>query len=209
MVTEMSAVDSARLSQLIRDRRSIRHFADRPVPRSLIADLLCDVLWAPSPHNAQPWRFTVLFSNHDKHRLARAMAGRLAAELRVDGVSADLIERQSQRSYERISAAPVALLCSITADGLVRYPDERRNELEWQMAVQSVGAALQSLFLLAHARGLGSCWMAAPMYCPDVVRDVLGFPQEYAPQALVLLGYPARDGKVRPRRPFDEVVDLR
>lgn len=77
------------------------------------------------------------------------------------------------------------------------------------MAVQSVGAVLQTLFLLAFERGLGTCWMAAPMYCPDEVRSALSLPQNYEPQALVLMGYPAREGKMRARRPLGEVVDLR
>jgi nitroreductase len=77
------------------------------------------------------------------------------------------------------------------------------------MAVQSVGAALQTLFLLAHERGIGSCWMAAPMYCPEAVRDALSLPESFAPQALVLLGYACRPGKVRPRRPLGEVIDVR
>jgi hypothetical protein len=51
--------------------------------------------------------------------------------------------------------------------------------------------------------------MAAPMYCPQVVRDVLGLADGVEPQALVLLGYPSAPGKVRERRPFEEVVDLR
>jgi nitroreductase len=77
------------------------------------------------------------------------------------------------------------------------------------MAVQSVGSALQTLFLLAHARGIGSCWMAAPMYCPEIVREVLSLPDTYVPQALALLGYAENPGTIRPRRPFEQVVDIR
>jgi hypothetical protein len=51
--------------------------------------------------------------------------------------------------------------------------------------------------------------MAAPMYCPEVVRSALSLPDEYVPQALALLGYPAHPGKVRERRTFEDVVDLR
>jgi nitroreductase len=97
----------------------------------------------------------------------------------------------------------------LVTDGLVEYADDRMQTLEWQMAVQSVGAVLQSLFLLAHARGLGTCWMAAPMYCPDEVRAALGLPEEQHPQALVLIGYPAHPGKRRERRHAREVTDLR
>ena len=113
------------------------------------------------------------------------------------------------RSRQRISGAPVLILCSLVRDGLVRYPDRRRNDLEFQMAVQSVGSVLQTIFLLAARRGIGTCWMAAPMYCPEVVRNILRLPDDFSPQGLVLMGYAAAPGKVRPRRPFEEVVDLR
>jgi F420 biosynthesis protein FbiB-like protein len=175
----------------------------------LVLQLLEEARWAPSPHNSQPWRFTVLFEREARDRLAIAMADRLAEELRRDGLGLPLIARQTERSRTRISAAPVVILCSLVREGLVEYPDGLRNRLEWQMAVQSVGAVLQTLFLLAWERGLGSCWMAAPMYCPEVVRASLGLPADLAPQALALLGYPAQDGKVRERRPLGEVVDLR
>lgn len=197
------------LHDLVLSRRSIRAFRDDPIPRALVCDLLADALWSPSPHNSQPWRFTVLTGQDDRERLASAMAERLAEELRADGVEPGLIERQTARSQDRIVGAPVTLLCSLVGDGLVPYPDERRTALEWEMAVQSVGAVLQTLFLVAAERGIGSCWMAAPMYCPEVVRGSLSLPDTYVPQALALLGYPAGPGKIRPRRPLDTVIEFR
>lgn len=203
------APDDDPLAQLIRDRRSVRAFRDVPVSRELVAGLLRDALWAPSPHNSQPWRFTALFTGPDKTRLAEAMALRLETDLRVDGLDAGAIALQTARSRDRISSAPVIILCSLERDGLVEYADDHRNALEWQMAVQSVGAALQTVFLLASDRGLGSCWMAAPMYCPDVVCDALSLPATFEPQALMLLGYPSSEGRIRPRRQFEDVVELR
>jgi F420 biosynthesis protein FbiB-like protein len=197
------------VEELVRERRSIRHFRDEPIESEVVVELLRATAWAPSPHNSQPWRFTVLTQSTDKSRLAGDMAARLRDDLTADGLEPALIERQVSRSYGRVSKAPVLIVCSLEADGLVRYPDDRRNDLEWQMAVQSVGAVLQTLFLLAAAKGIGTCWMAAPMYCPGVVRRALHLPPDLHPQALVLMGYEAAPGKVRERRPFDQIVDLR
>jgi F420 biosynthesis protein FbiB-like protein len=202
-------VTASLLRDLILTRRSIRSFRDAPISADTIRELLADVQWSPSPHNTQPWRFTVLTQRRDRYRLASAMAERLAGELRADGLPQERIERLASRSRERVTGAPVVILCSLEGDGLVHYPDERRNRLEWEMAVQSVGAALQTLFLLAHDRGIGSCWMAAPMYCPEIVREVLSLPDTYVPQALALLGYAENPGTIRPRRPFEQVVDIR
>ncbi len=202
-----AAVESLDLSIL--ERRSIRSFRPDPVSRALVTELLETACWAPSPHNSQPWRFTVLFDDADKQRLADMMAGKLEEDLRVQGVDHEEIGRQSSRSRARIASAPVVILCSLTPDGLVQHRAQCMRVLEWQMAVQSVGTVLQTLFLLAHTRGLGTCWMAAPMYCPELVREALELPDDFVPQALVLMGYSAREGKRRVRRAPDEVIELR
>jgi len=197
------------IRDLVLDRRSIRAFADIPVPRSVVEGLLRDAMWAPSPHNAQPWCFTVLSRFEDRDRLAEAMAQVLTAELRADGLEEHMVERQSARSRARITGAPIAILCSLVTDGLRCFEDERRTYLERQMAVQSVGTVLQTLFLLARQEGLGTCWMAAPMYCGETVHSVLGLRPNAEPQALVLMGYPAHEGRKRERRPVSDVVDFR
>lgn len=197
------------MTEAVKSRRSVRAFRDDPVDGAMIAELLDAARWAPSPHNSQPWRFTILTQGRDKLALASAMAGRLALELEADGLDAHSIKRQTGRSVERIATAPAVIVCSLVPDGLVTYPDSRRAELEWQMAVQSVGCVLQTLFLVAAERGIATCWMAAPMYCPEEVRAALSLDPHYEPQALVLLGYAATEGKIRERRPLDVVVDIR
>lgn len=206
--TSAEAAASA-IRDAVLGRRSIRYFLPRPVTETVIRDLLQDTVWAPSPHNSQPWRFTVLLSPGAKSSLAGAMGQRLIEELHASGTARADAEQQAERSRRRVAGAPAVVLCSLHRDGLVTYPDARMNALEWEMAVQSVGAALQTLFLLAYERGLGACWMAAPMYCPDVVRSALHLAPDVHPQALVLMGYPGRPGKQRERRPLHEMIDIR
>src|SRR5436309_1557239 len=106
------------LDQSLLERRSIRHFRPDPVPRRLVAELLELASWSPSPHNSQPWRFTVLFDAGDKENLASTMSDKLESDLRTQGVPPQEVQRQSGRSRNRISAAPVVILCSLTEDGL-------------------------------------------------------------------------------------------
>jgi nitroreductase len=82
---------------------------------------------------------------------------------------------------------------------LDRYADERRSNAEYIMAVQATATAVQNMLLLAHARGLGACWMCAPLFCPEAVRAGLHLPQDWEPQALVTLGAPGVLGRDRPR----------
>jgi len=48
------------LLELIRTRRSIRRYQDRPVPDEMIEQLLEAARWAPSSTNSQPWEFIVV-----------------------------------------------------------------------------------------------------------------------------------------------------
>ena len=60
------------------------------------------------------------------------------------------------------------------------------------MALLSLGAAVENLMLTATAHGSASCWVAAPIFCPEAARDALALPAEWLPHALVLVGHPTR-----------------
>ena len=85
------------------------------------------------------------------------------------------------------------------------YPDAARSHHEWTMAVQSAAMAGQNLLIAAHAEGLGACWMCAPLFCPDVVSDTLALPEDWQPQALITLGYPA-ESREKTRRALEECL---
>ena len=95
--------------------------------------------------------------------------------------------------------------CLTLAD-MDRYPDARRAEAERLMAVQSTAMAVQNMLLLAHALGLATCWMCAPLFCPDTVKAALDLPADWEPQALITVGMPAVSGRTRERRPIAEFM---
>lgn len=189
----------------IRQRRSVRRYADRPVADDLVWQLLAAAHWAPSAHNRQPWRFVWLRAGPLRQRLAVAMAERWEADLLADGEREgrdDPAEaaRRAAISQQRIIHAPVVLLPCLDLDTLDRYPDPDRQRAEWQMGVQSVALACQNLLLAAHHLGLAACWLCAPIFCVDVVQRVLDLPPSWQPQALLTIGYPSADApRVKPR----------
>jgi F420 biosynthesis protein FbiB-like protein len=187
---------------LFTSRRSIRRYQDRPVSSEVVAQLLTAASWAPSAHNRQPWRFVVIQGTAVKERLALAMGARLRADLAADGLPAAQIERDAERSYQRITLAPALILLCLTMADMDHYPDGRRQQNEWLMAVQSAAMAGQNLLLAAHQLGLGACWMCAPLFCPQTVRDALNLPADWQPQGLITLGYPA-ESKRKSREPLD------
>ena len=196
----MSTTDT--LMQLIRTRRSIRQFEPRPVPHPLIERLVEAACWAPSAHNRQPWRFVVLDEEGRKRQLAEAMGARLTDDLRADGLEEVQIARDVARSRRRLTGAPVLLLVCLSMQDMDRYPDPVRQQYERLMAAQSVAMAAQNLLLVAHAEGLGACWLCAPLFCPDVVRETLNLPEAFEPQGVIALGYPAEQ-RTKTRKPLE------
>jgi len=181
---------AAALLKLMKSRRSIRRYTPEPVPPETIARLLEAATWAPSAHNRQPWRFAVLTAPADKARLALAMGHQWRNDRTANGDNPAEIDRDMTRSYARLTGAPVLMVVCASLTDMDIYPDERRRH-EWLMAAQSAAMAAQNLLLLAHAEGLGACWLCAPLFAPEAVRAALELPADWEPQGLITLGYPA------------------
>lgn len=182
---------SETLFGVIRRRRSIRRYTGESVGDPVLEQLVEAAMWAPSAHNRQPWRFVIVRTPAVLQGLALAMGEQLAQDLSADGVAEDVIRADVKRSYDRITGAAAGIVLCMTLADMDQYPDARRMEAERLMAAQSVALAGQNLLLMAEATGLGSCWMCAPLFCPDVVRGVLDLESHWEPQALITLGYPA------------------
>jgi len=195
----------ASLRDLIRSRRSIRRYTAEPIPHALLEQVLEAAIWSPSAHNRQPWRFAAITTPETREKLARAMGERLRADLTRDNVPNELIEKDTARSYARISGAAALIVAALSMDDMDHYPDQKRALNEYIMAAQSTAMAVQNLLLAAHEAGLGACWMCAPLFCPDVVINVLELPQDWQPQALITLGWPA-EIKEKTRFPLETRV---
>jgi len=48
------------LIELIKKRRSIREFADRPIPKAILENIIDAGRFAPTARNVQPWRFVAV-----------------------------------------------------------------------------------------------------------------------------------------------------
>jgi coenzyme F420-0:L-glutamate ligase / coenzyme F420-1:gamma-L-glutamate ligase len=191
--------------RLIDARRMTRRFLDRPVDAAAVEAVLAAATRAPSPHNRQPWRFALL-SGATRARLAAAMGAQLRADLTHDGIPTAQIDADVARSHARISGAPTVILVCMSLRDMDVYPDERRNTHERWMAGQSVAAAIQNMLLAAEALNLGACWMCAPLFCGELVRQTLDLPADWEPQALVPLGYSDGPRRDRPRIALESVT---
>jgi F420 biosynthesis protein FbiB-like protein len=194
------------LAELLQGRRSVRQYRAEPVPRALIEQVLEAARWAPSPHGRQPWRFVVLTRQENKLRLAEAMGQTWQKNLEMDGQAEEIVRLRKEKSYQRILNAPALILPCLYLEDLDRYPDEQRQNDETIMAIQSLGAAIQNMLLMAYDLGLDGGWMCAPLFCPEVVCQALKLDTRLIPHALITLGYAAADPKRRERLPLDTLI---
>jgi coenzyme F420-0:L-glutamate ligase / coenzyme F420-1:gamma-L-glutamate ligase len=195
----------------IEARRSIRAFRAEPVARELLDRIVEAACVAPAPHHSRPWRWVIVDSAAAKLALADGMGAAWRTDLEGDGVATARVDELVDASHRKITGAPALVLGCLTWDGLDRYPDATRRQAEWGMALLSLGAAVENLMLAAADAGLASCWVAAPIFCPEAARDALGLAPEWLPHALVLVGHPdpAYEGRRRPPIPLDDLRAFR
>ncbi len=204
------AIDRAdALDSVLAGRRSIRTYTDQPVPPELLERVLAAASHAPSPHHSIPWRLAVLTGADAKATLADAMGARWRTDLLADGLGEGEVALEIEKSHRRLTVSPVVVVGCVYPERLDEYPDPERQAAETIMSAHSLGAALQNIMLAAHANGLSSCWMCAPVFCSDVVRDALRLPAHLIPHAIVTIGYPARPPRERARPSVDQIVALR
>lgn len=197
---------TSELLRIIQNRRSVRRYSEQAIPSDVLERILEAGIWAPSAHNRQPWRFAVVQSQGIKSTLARMMGEQLRTDRLADGDPPAVIEADVNRSFTRITGGPVVIVICLSMDDMDKYADTRRQSAEHMMAVQGAAMAAQNLMLAASYEGLGACWLCAPLFAPQAVRDVLGLPHDWEPQGLLTMGYPSADPKPKPRRPANSVI---
>jgi nitroreductase len=73
----------------------------------------------------------------------------------------------------------------------------------------STAMAVENLLLAAHALGLGSCVMTAPLLAGEVWNTLPDLPLGFEPTCLVTLGHPAEEPEPPPRKAFRHVLEYR
>jgi len=126
--------------------------------------------------------------------------------LEMDGQDAETVNIRLAKSRQRILNAPALIIACLYLEDLDRYPDEKRQNDETIMAIQSLGAAIQNMLLMAYDLGLDSGWMCAPLFCPDVVCEALELDTRLLPHALITVGYAAADPQRRERLPLSALI---
>lgn len=198
----------AAVSRAIKERRDVRHFRTDPLPEGLLQRLISAACMAPSVGYMQPWRFL-----HIRDRNLRKRIHVLVESERQNTAEA-LGERGEaflKLKVEGILDCAEVLVVTLR-DGRESHIFGRRTMPEMDLA--SVACAIQNMWLLARAEGIGIGWVS--LFEPRALAHLLGMPDDARPVAVLCIGHPSeflpqpmleREGWGC-RRPMDEVLGI-
>lgn len=172
-------------AEVVRRRRMVRRFADRPLPPDVIERILTSALRAPSAGFSQGWEFLVLTDEADRNRFW------------------PFVPNQTAHTPDMMNAPLVVVPLAHKAAYLERYPSLPSDEF-WPAPYWFVDAGMASLLMLLTAvdEGLGAFffWIMAPASRdkddPEAIpahlvafRAEFGIPEAYAPVGAIAIGY--------------------
>jgi nitroreductase len=179
----------------ITERRSIRKFQNKVIPKEIIKKLIILATKAPSGKNRQPWRFIIL-QGSKKSELVNIMntALRNYKKQNIDTGSLKL-------SINSINEASVMILVFNSYSNFEKDYNHHRLLTD----TQSIGASIQTMILTAQDFGLGSLWVCDIFYCNDEICSWLNCNDELI--AGVAIGYPNQSPYPRPRKSLEEITE--
>jgi iodotyrosine deiodinase len=185
-------------------RRTVRHFSDRPVPRTVIEECLRAASTAPSGANKQPWHFVVVSDPAIKRQI-REGAEKEEREFYTSRATPDWLDDLAPLGTDEhkpfLEIAPY--LIAIFAESYSVLPDGRKAKNYY--ATESVGIATGMLIAAIHHAGLVSLTHTpSPM---NFLNTILQRLDNERPFLLLVVGYPAADAVVPEisKKPLEEV----
>jgi nitroreductase len=163
--------------EVLRIRRSVRAYEDRPVEPEKLQRILAAANSAPSAGNLQAYEIVVIRNEETRQAMVKA-------------------------AYNQafIAQAPVMLLfCAHPARSEAKY-GKAAGEF---FALQDATVACAYAELAAAALGLGAVWIAVD---GSAALQVAGLSQDWRPVALLPLGYRGEVPPGTPRRHLSELV---
>lgn len=200
--------------EVLRKRRSVRKYADEPVPLEDVKKMIEAATLAPSAHNTRPWRFVVVYNRDVIKELVKSVHKWMDEVLKSPDVPDELKAHYDKfRPYFTFyeNAPLLIVVCGEPYESVpgkavsLAFPEKAKaskvNSLE-----QSVSAAIENLILAATALGYGTCWATGPLLAAEDMKKILNIPDNWEIFALVPVGKPLKEPVPRRPQDFEEVA---
>jgi nitroreductase len=189
--------------QVIRNRRSIRHFKSDPVSDQIISEILESARLAPSGGNIQPWRFVIIRSPEIKEKLKSATIWRFALKAPVIIACCSDLSAAEGRQARLLELSQAGVFENVDMDGEYAPPERNRDQLTAYLNL-NVGIAITQMMLTAVDLGLGSCWIGG--FDAAKTKEILSLDETLQIVALLPIGYPDRSPAQRPRFALEKLI---
>lgn len=186
-------------------RRSIREFADRPIAREVIENILKTASTAPSGAHKQPWTFCVV-ENPEIKKQIRIAAEEEELESYESRMSSDWLDDLKPLGTDwRKPFLEIAPYLIIVFRRIYEFGPEGKKKNNYYVQ-ESVGLASGFLLAAIHDAGLVSLTHTpSPM---NFISKILNRPENEKPFLLIPVGYPAEECWVPDlgRKELDEIA---
>lgn len=177
----------------VNQRRTVREFSTRPVPRDIIETALRAAGTAPSGANLQPWHFVAVSDGRTK-RVIREAAEIEEKAFYEHRATAEWLQALAPLGTDEqkpfLEEAPFLIAVFLQKFG--RLPDGRK--VKHYYPVESTGLATGLLITALHVAGL-VCLTHTPSPM-QFLNEILERPKHERPFLLLVTGYPKRGAEV-------------
>lgn len=177
----------------IKERRTIRNFSEKPVPKEIIENCLRAASSAPSGANRQPWHFSVVSDSETKKKIREA-AEKEEKKLYSGRAPDEWLEALEPLGTDEnkpfLELAPYLIIIFSEAYGL----DVKGEKIKNYYVSESVGIATGMLITALHNAGLATLTHTpSPM---NFLREILGRGENERAFLILVTGLPADDVEV-------------
>ncbi|HFS67841.1 MAG TPA: nitroreductase family protein [Flavobacteriia bacterium] len=189
--TKLSESESLKKSmefyQFLNDRRSIREFSNKPIPKKIIENILLSASTAPSGAHKQPWTFCVVSNLEIKSKIRKA-AEKEEQESYANRMSErwkkDLAHLGTDANKPFLEEAPYLIIVFKKVYELDKNGKKHNN----YYVNESVGIACGMLITAIHHAGMVTLTHTpSPM---NFLSKILNRPSNERPFLLLPVGYP-------------------
>lgn len=179
--------------ELMKNRRSVRDFSSRPVPRQIIETAIQTAGTAPNGANLQPWHFAVVESSDIKKKIRKAAEEEektFYSERAPDEWLEKLAPLGTDEYKPFLETAPYLIAVFAQSYGF----DAAGTKQKHYYVKESVGISCGMLITALHNAGLATLpHTPSPM---GFLNYILDRPKHERPYLLIVTGYPSDDAKV-------------